>query len=348
MRKLASIQRIHDIEPIEGADRIEKAKVEGWPVVIPKGQFREGDKVVFFEVDSFLPIRECYSFLKSSFKNNVLLGDGYKIRTQKMKGELSQGLCMRLEELGITPATAEGTDLTEVLGVKEWEIPERATTGETAVGLLPVAVPHTDETRYQVYPEWKDEFKGKRYYISTKMDGSSHSVSFDQNGFHICGHNYEYKDDGMCSFYEYIKKQGLKQRVEDFCKKYGLRTLTIQGEYCGPGIQKNRMKLTQPKWFVFTIMEDSERVDLFRMEQVCVQLALNTVPIEEIGNDLPSVYPTDEDLQKRSDGQYITDNKEVGRKEGIVIRPVKPEFSESLKTYLSMKVVNNNYLWKNE
>ena len=52
MRKLASIQKIIELKPIEGADRIELARVLGWQVVVGKGQYKPGDLVVYYEIDS--------------------------------------------------------------------------------------------------------------------------------------------------------------------------------------------------------------------------------------------------------------------------------------------------------
>ena len=57
MRKLASIQKIWKTEPIDGADRIELAYILGWQCVVNKGQFKSSDLAVYFEIDSFLPIR---------------------------------------------------------------------------------------------------------------------------------------------------------------------------------------------------------------------------------------------------------------------------------------------------
>ena len=75
MRKLASIQRIWKIEPIEGADRIELAHVLGWQCVVNKGQFQEMDLAVYFEVDSFLPIAPEFEFLRvSSYRKTDIMG----------------------------------------------------------------------------------------------------------------------------------------------------------------------------------------------------------------------------------------------------------------------------------
>lgn len=345
-RKLASIQEVIGVQPIEGADRIELAHVLGWQCVVNKGQFQPGDLGVYFEIDSFLPIRPEFEFMRaSSYKRTDLMGEGFKIRTQKFRGQLSQGLLLPVSQFPEIPADAAvGTDVSDILGVRKWEIEEVATTGGTVIGTLPRDIPHTDETRVQAEPELIQAFAGLEYYISTKMDGSSHSIGIDENGFHVCGHNYEYKDDGTSSFYELIKQRGYQAEMETFVKEQGLKTLTIQGELCAPGIQQNRLKLTKPEWYVFTIREDGKRVGLKRMQEICKELNMTTVPVEEVDTDLPSRYPTVEDLLKRADGDYPNG----GKKEGIVIRPTEPVFCPLISASLSMKVVNNKYLLKNE
>ena len=348
MRKLASIQRVWKIEPIEGADRIELAHVLGWQCVANKGQFKEDDIAVYFEVDSFLPVREEFEFLRSSsYKDTPLLGEGFRLRTMKFRGQISQGLLLPISvfpELSDVPLEA-GTDVTDLLGVKKWEIEERATTGGTIIGQLPANVPHTDETRIQVMPELIQAFAGKEYYISTKMDGSSHSINLDEHGqIHITGHNYEYKDDGKSSFYNLVKDRGIEARLLEYADGADFHSITIQGELCAPGIQKNRLRLTRPEWYVFTIMLDGKRIGLNEMLKICNDLKLDHVPIEEVGMDLQEKYPTVDALLDRADGQYPNG----GAKEGIVIRTTEPEWNELIGDYLSMKVVSNKYLLKNE
>ena len=176
------------------------------------------------------------------------------------------------------------------------------------------------------------------------MDGSSHSIGIDDDGFHVAGHNFEYKDDGASSFFELVKARGLREKLEDFFEENGLQKLTIQGELCAPGIQQNRLRLLKPEWYVFTIRVNGERVGLSRMLQICEVLGLNHVPIEEIDFDLPKKYPTVEALLERADGNYPNG----GKKEGIVIRPTIPVYCPLISASLSMKVVNNKYLLKNE
>lgn len=346
MRKLASIQRIHEIEPIEGADKIELAHVLGWQCVVNKGQFKPMDLAVYFEIDSFLPIRDEFEFMRgNSYRKTDVMGEGFRIKTMRFRGQISQGLLLPVDLFKEIPTDIElGTDVTDLLEIKKWEIEEKATTGGTVIGNLPYDVPHTDEVRVQAEPDLIGEFTGLEYYISTKMDGSSHSVSIDENGFHVTGHNYEYKDDGKSAFYEFIKNRDISLKMQSYLEKNGLNCFTIQGEFCAPGIQKNRLKLTKPEWYVFTIRINGKRVGLNKMLEVCRELDLISVPIEEIDVDLPSKYPNVEAILARADGEYPNG----GRKEGIVIRPTEPIFSERISAALSMKAVSNKYLMKNE
>lgn len=351
MRKLASVQKILKLEPIEGADRIELAHVLGWNVVVKKGEFSEGDLCVYFEIDSFLPIEEKYEFLRSSsYKNSELLGEGFRLKTQKLRGQISQGLVLPMSAFPeIKPE--ENLDVTEILGIKKWEIPERASTGGTIIGELPKSVPHTDETRIQANPALLDEFKGLEYYITTKMDGSSHSISLDENGFHVTGHNYEYKDDGASDFYKFIKERGYEENLRYWMRNHlNIKSLAFQGEFCAPGIQGNKLKLKKPEWYVFTVLVNGERVGLDEMAHIVSysnfdgQHRIEMVPNEERGNCLLEKYPTVEALLKRAEGEYPNG----GKKEGIVIRPTEPVFSKTIGAELSIKVINNKYLLKND
>jgi len=346
MRKLASVQRVYKIDPIEGADRIELAHVLGWQCVVNKGTFEPMDLGVYFEIDSYLPIRDEFEFLRaSSYKNTNIMGEGFRLRTQRFRGQISQGLLLPLSVFPEIPVNPEvGMDVTDLLGVRKWEIEERAMSGGTAIGTLPYDIPHTDETRVQEMPELIQEFAGLKYYISTKMDGTSCSIGVDENGFHVTGYNYEYKDDGMSDFYKFINEREYRERVETLARDNNIRTLTLQGEFCAPGIQKNRLRLTKPEWYVFTIRENGRRVGLYRMLEICDALGIEHMPIEEVGKDLPKKYPTVEALLTRADGEY----PKGGKKEGIVVRPVEPVYSTSISGSLSMKVVSNKYLLKHE
>lgn len=345
MRKLASVQYIHGIEPIEGADRIELVKVLGWQCIVPKGEFKVGDLCVYFEVDSFLPICDRFEFLrKSSYKKTDIMGEGFRLKTVKMRGQISQGLVQPLDILPfdvhgymekqadgkLVPCVNIGDDVTELLGVRKWEEEERVTDfGVTCGGFPSVYFEPTDEIRCQAVPAVLDEFRGREVYITTKMDGTSVSVYRLGDHFGVCGRNYEYSEG----------------KLVDFMKGLGLGPDTmpdgmmIQGEFCGAGIQKNRLKLKRPEWYVFTIQYKGERLGLKEMLVWCEKLGLEHVPVEEVTG---FCYSSVAELLERARGKYPSGMD----KEGIVIRPVVPVKSEALGGWLSIKAINNDYLLK--
>lgn len=338
-RKLASVQYVHHITPIEGADRIECVHVLGWQCVAGKGQFQVGDHCIYMEVDSFLPVDERFEFLRSScFKNSELLGEGFRLKTQKFRGQISQGL---VQPLSILPEGEYqlGDDVTELLGIRKWEIAERVTNGGTVIGDFPDAIPKTDELRVQSFPELIEEFRQvPAYYISTKMDGTSVTMYWRDEHFGICGRNYEYADDDKCAMWKYAHEHGIPERIVE----NKLPDIAIQGEFCGAGIQKNRLKLVKPEWYVFTMidLDTHRRLSLQKMKELCELLQLNMVPIEEEKDSFD--YDSIEALLERAKGKYPSGMN----KEGIVIRPVEPVYSRTIEGPLSAKVLNNEYLLK--
>ena len=347
MRKLASIQRVVSITPIENADRIEVAQVLGWKCVVKKGEYKVGDLVIYFEPDSFLPETEEYEFLRQSgFKDSPLLGRGFKLKTAKLRGQISQGLLMPTSILPENIEIVEGKDVTDELGVKKWEEPEVAGSLGTMIGGRPDFIPKTDETRVQSDPKLFEAFTGLEYYITTKMDGTSCSVGVDSgNEVHYTSHNNSLKDDGESGFIKVVKNKGIPERLLKYKAAHpDVMNITVQGELCGEKIQKNRLKLLTPQWFVFTVIINGERVGLHNMQKVVEYIGADMVPVEEIGTDLTSKYANIESLLLRAEGMY----PKGGQKEGIVIRPVVPIIYEGTGEVLSMKVLNNKYLLKTE
>ncbi len=99
LRKLATIGTIDQILPHPNADRLELAKVRGWQVVVKIGEFKAGDKVIYLEVDSWVPT-EIAPFLSKGQKPRMYNGiKGERLRTIKLRNELSQGLILPISIL---------------------------------------------------------------------------------------------------------------------------------------------------------------------------------------------------------------------------------------------------------
>ena len=339
MRQLATIQQIKSIEPIVNSDFLELAHVMGWQCVVKKGEFVPGDRGVYFEVDSFLPLDERYAFLqKTSYRKNEFMGEGYRIKTMTMRGALSQGLFLSLANFPELAGTmAEGDDVTELLNVRKWELPEAISSGSgTIIGNKPHGIPTTDESRVQSNEKYLETLDGNAYYITTKMDGTSCTIYYKDGEFGVCGRNFAYADDDESAMWKYAHKFALHDKM----KELG-RNIAVQGEFCGEGIQKNRLKLFEPVLYVFDVVDlDTTRyMGLEGIIEVTDKLGLSRVPLEEEGDSF--AYTLDMLLEKAK-GKYPSG---LG-KEGIVVRS-----KENIGPYnsrISFKVLNNDFLLKEE
>jgi RNA ligase (TIGR02306 family) len=331
MRSLVTIQKVKEISDIADSDFLELAHVMGWQCVVKKGEFKAGELGVYFEVDSFLPVHERYEFLRnSSYRDNVDNGKGFRIRTVKMRGQLSQGLLLPLAQFPELNGMDEGDDVTEKLGVKKWYIPETSTPGGTIIGERPNGIPASDEIRIQSALELLDQLKGKQYYITTKMDGTSGIVYFIDGKIGCCSRNMEIKDEEGSLYWLPVYKYGLKEKLA----KYG-KNIVITGEICGPGIQKNKLRLPAIEWYVFDV-KDWDEGKYFPYEKaldICAELGLNFVPLEERGD---SFAYTLEELLEKAKGKYPS----YLDKEGIVVRDLMSPKA------VSFKVLNNDALLK--
>jgi RNA ligase (TIGR02306 family) len=331
MRALATIQRVKAIEPIPNSDFLELAHIMGWQCVIKKGEFKIGELGVYFEVDSFLPIDPRYEFLRaSSFRENDDNGKGFRIRTVKLRGCLSQGLILPLAAFPELAGFNEGCDVTEKLGVKKWYAPEIASDGGTIIGERPYGIPASDEIRIQSAPELLDELKGKPYYITTKMDGTSGIVYYINGKIGCCSRNKEIKDEEGALYWTPVYKYGLKEKLA----AYG-RNIVLTGEICGPGIQKNKLRLPGLGWYVFDV-KDWDAGHYFSYSEaskISASLGLDMAPLEDQGESFAYDLNT---LLEKARGKYPSGLD----KEGIVVRS-----SVSPKA-VSFKVLNNDALLK--
>ena len=311
-RKLASVQKIKAIKPIEGADKIEIVQVLNWDCVAKKGEYQVGDTVIYFEIDSLLPDIPMLEWLKGSSWSQKL--NKYKISTHKFRGQISQGLVMPIKDLkelynqindnnGIAypidiMAPAEGTDLTELLNIEKYEPPVyNGPLGETINHEW--SVPKTDEERIQVCADnVLPEYIGKTdWYASVKLDGTSCTAGLFEDAFLIGGRNQWYKGENM--YTTTVKKYGdIEKHLRDYQKLTG-KYIVFQGELCGPGIQSNRLGLKEKEWFIFNVFvsttgkyDSYEKLDLIGMLAMCERFGLKHVPLVDFKDKLISKLET--------------------------------------------------------
>ena len=349
MRTLASIQTVNAAEPIPGADAIEKVRVLGWWVVVKKGEFRPGDRVVYCEIDSLLPERNEFEFLRAnSYKaaqvdaaGGVILPAGFRIKTVKLRGQVSQGICFPLSILPGGAATEEGADVTESLGVRKWEPPQTVGMGGRTRGSFPGFLPKTDETRVQVLEQVIARHRGRDFFVTEKLDGTSFTAFVREGEFGVCSRNMllDTTDDGSL-LVSVAKRLGLEERLRAFGATRGFDT-AVQGEVIGPGVQGNKYALKEVTLRLFNVFDVSAYRFLSHAEMLAAtaEMGLETVP--HLGTVVLN-HGVDE-LVAMSEGVSVLNPK--SQREGIVLRPLA-EVEDEYLGRLSFKAINPKFLLK--
>ena len=323
MRKLASIQKIKSIEPIPSADSIMKATVLGWQLVIKKEEFNAGDWCVYVEIDSVLPEQPAFEFLRN--KN-------FRIKTIKLRGQVSQGICFPLSILPVDLAIEEGMDVTEVLGIIKYEPPIPANMQGVMKGTFPSFIPKTDETRVQVLQDLLDANKGELCYITEKLDGTSATYFIKDGVFGVCSRNLELEESADNLYWKVAYQLNLEEKL----KSCGAN-IAIQGELVGEGVQGNKLKLRGQHLYAFNVFFIDEYRYAMYHEWINILnvLGIQPVPVIEeyyrLSNDIDSLLSMSELASQINSGVIA---------EGIVIR-----LKES-KEHISFKAISNTFLLK--
>lgn len=273
MRKLATIRTVQQTQAIEGADAIELALVDGWKCVTKKGEFNSGDAVIYCEIDSFLPVRDEFEFLRKSSLKVMDGREGFRLRTVTLRGQISQGLLLSPSILGREASIGE--DLTDELGIVKYEPPIPACLGGDVIGGFPAFIAKTDEERIQNLADEFDFYRSKMFYVSEKLDGTSFTAFWNEGSFGVCGRNWQLAEDISNSHWRVARELDLRARMESLG-----RPIAIQGELVGPGIQQNRYRLKSPTVFVFNVFDiaASAYVEKTEMAAICQSIGVPIVP----------------------------------------------------------------------
>lgn len=370
-RKLVTIRRVKDIKPIEGADRIELVLIDGWQSISQKGNFKIGDLAVYHEIDSWLDTsKPAYGWLAPEAK--VWEGKtGYKLRTKKLKKTLSQGLLLPVGDFPeLKGHTTEGEDVTELVGVLKWEMPQPVQMNnhdrQVREARFPWFIPKTDEERIQNLPRVLEDHKDHLFEVTEKLDGTSATYFYGgpDKEFGVCSRNLQlkkYRDNWLyklwMKFYTWLRpyKHPEPERLNSYwklAKKYKLDTVmpglvkqyAFQGEIIGPGIQKNPYKLADQEFYIFNIYDIEEHKYLTPAQRHTLLEELNKT-LEVQLKHVPELRYLE--LSEIGDVQAIIDfadgisqiNPKVAR-EGIVFK--------RCDGYASFKAISNKHLLKEE
>lgn len=362
-RKLATIRKIDDIMEIHGSDFLVCAVVDGWSLVTQKANhFKAGDLVVYFEIDSVLPEREEFEFLRDrcyvSAQNSVN-GAGFRLKTIRLRGVYSQGLILPINSIfsevydpntlqpnlmldGVrvgdtTEICIEGYDLTDVLGVVKYEKPLPANLGGVAKGNFPTFIPKTDQERIQnCFKYLHRKWVGNDWEVTMKLDGSSMTVyhrtheEVEGHSFGVCSRNLDLVESEGNAFWQVARKLDIEQKLADL----GLN-IAIQGELMGPGVQGNKEGLSELDLYVFDIWDiDNQRYliaeDRYR---VCETLGIQHAPIVNPRMNLDDWSLAD--ILEMADGPSI----KAKLREGLVFKSLNDPS-------ISFKAISNKWLLK--
>jgi RNA ligase (TIGR02306 family) len=339
MRRLATIKKIAEVAPIEGADAIEKVRVDGWWCVAKKGEFKAGDLCCYMEIDSLLPIRPEFAFMaKNGTKKSIIDGvavEGYRLRTVKLRGQISQGLAMPLNafaEFAERPDAYHINDeVTDILGIHKYDPPIPACISGEAKGDFPGFIPKSDEERIQNSLDMLEQNRGKIFTITEKVDGSSTTIFKFNHEFGLCSRNLEMKESDKNTMWRLAKQYDLPDKLPD--------GWAIQGECCGEGIQKNPLKLNGQEIFVFYVFAIEKREYLLLKDalEFVKSLGMKHVPVVD---DNFALDCSVENVIEMANGKSLL-NPNVAR-EGIVFR------LNEAGPKVSFKSVSNQYLLKND
>lgn len=373
-RKLARVVQIDSLIPIEGADRIELAMVGGWQVVVQKGLYVPGSKAVYFEIDSLLPVdRPCFASLATISSKLQFIVDGKqyaRIKTMKLRKQLSQGFCVPATEVSVDHLPVD-TDCTAALGVLKYESEGEKVqkngvanpkSGTTALG-FPKFIPKTDQTRLQNIPALFDRArdKGELFEKSFKLDGSSMTVYVKDGELGVASRNVGFRIvDEVIPFFTAVKNwfrgkgwtrviKADKSHFIDGARDEGVldalaelykntkRNLAIQGELVGPAIQKNFEGVDKNTFYIYDVFDIDAQKYLLpdERQKLVAEYGLKHVPLgSPHAVTLPVDVATalaDADGPSGLKGRY---------REGFVYKSMERDFS--------FKVISNTYLLKEE
>lgn len=332
-RKLASIQKIIALEPIEGADAIEKATVLGWQLVVKKGEYKVGDLCVYCEIDTLLPSKPEFEFMRPR---------AMRVRTIRLRGQISQGICFPLSMLPQNFEIVEDQDCTLALEIEKYEAPIPASLAGKVKGGFPTFLLKTDETRVQVLQPLLDKFKDQIFYITEKLDGSSCTYYMRDGQFGVCSRNLELLEDDENSLWKVARQLDIENKLLALDGNFAL-----QGELVGEGIQSNKYKIKGQSFRVYNIFE----IDKFQylnytsFVAMAAQLGLITVPVLSTNYVLQADIPT---LIKMATIKSTLATEAWA--EGIVLRPLQElkDFQNSnlYAGRVSFKAINPEFLLK--
>ena len=342
MRKMATVRRVDAVNPIPDADAIEVATVGGWRVVIKKGEFKPGDLAVYCEIDSWIP-NDLAPFLSKGSEPRVYNGVvGERLRTVKLRGQVSQGLLLPHDivwdkNMFDFNRFDEGDDVSELLNIQKWEAPIPAQLAGEVRGMFPGFIPKTDQERIQnLTAEFADWTERKLHWeVTEKLDGSSMTVYVFDEDEGVCSRNLNLRETEGNSLWTVARRNDLIGKIRSTGQN-----LAFQGELIGEGIQGNPYKIRGQEFYLFDIYDIGAGRYLTPLERqaLAARLQVRCVPtIAAHANPYDTLGIEDiAQMLKFAEGKSVLMDKT--EREGLVFK--------CHEDAVSFKAISNKFLLK--
>jgi RNA ligase (TIGR02306 family) len=355
MRALCTVQTISKLDKIEGKDKIVLASFEntGWHVIVGT-DMKVGDRVIYCEYDTILPIKTEFEFLRKRCYNSLY--DGFRIKSMKMGGVYSEGIVFPTSILSMDGGKfKDGMDVTSQIGAIKYdpEALEEATLQtkkkhgpfmrfllkipfvknilypKKKSGKWPEFISKTDETRVQILQYVFEKYKDLPVYVTEKIDGQSATFFYNKKEFGVCSRNLRLPRPNKIKGKHAVMQSKYWQTAEKFDIENGLKqasrdlgiNLYIQGEQAGPGIQGNKYGFENLRLFVFNIYDITHKryFSTYEIDAFCAKYRFETVP--HIAN-LHFNWSNADELVEFAKGNSLYGGNVL--REGVVIRSITP------------------------
>ena len=337
---MATVRKIDALQAIADADAIECAVVGGWTCVVKKGDYAVGDLAVYCEIDSWIPHDVAPFLSRGNFPRVYNEVKGERLRTVKLRGQLSQGLLLPLSTLTMIESELfEGLDVSYPLGIVKYEAPVPAQLAGEVKGMFPGWIQKTDQERVQNLSTEFDHWLKEQHVweVTEKLDGSSMTVYLRDKEFGVCSRNLELKPSETNSLWKVAVRNDLELKL-----RRADRNLALQGELIGEGIQGNSYKIKAQEFFLFDIYDIDTSKYLLPAERLafCKEHDIKHVPVLANNVELYDILTVPEipQLLKFAEGKSVWSIS--CEREGLVFK--------SATMQCSFKAISNKFLLKSE
>jgi RNA ligase (TIGR02306 family) len=317
-----------------GADAIECAIVGGWTCVVKKDEYTAGDLAVYCEIDSWIPHEVAPFLSRGNFPHVYNEVKGERLRTVKLRGQLSQGLLLPLSVIPFASYIPDD-DVSELLGIVKYEAPIPASLAGEVKGMFPSRIPKTDQERIQNLSTELEEWKAEKltWEVTEKLDGSSMTVYIIDGEVGVCSRNLDLKPNKDNSLWATAYKNEIDVKLIQ-----SLSNLAIQGELVGNGIQGNIYKMRDQEFYVYDIYDIDAGRYFTPTERVayCKVWDIKHVPVFK--SDFMLTTETVADLLQKAEGKSVMGDIAGPEREGLVYKCNEQQ--------VSFKAISNKFLLK--